>query len=129
MTHILSRKAALGFGLVAVGCVVLLQAFNSFDCYQQSFSTFLVSLGFIAIPMLPALAGLATRNPLRSVVASAFFAPWLMVAYYTDCVLSYQGGGASMVYVLVVMFGLPSALVGFLIAGPLFRRFGVAVSE
>ena len=127
MTYTLSRRAALVLGALAIVGVVLLQAFNSFACYKQSFGTFLASLGFIAIPMVPAIVGLATKNPLRSISAAACFAPWLLVAYYTDCVLPYQGGGASMIYVVVVMFGLPCALTGYFLAIPVFRFFGITV--
>jgi hypothetical protein len=70
-----------------------------------------------------------TANPLRAAFASAFFAPWLATAYYTDCVAVYHGGGTSMVYVIVLLWGVPSALLGALIAGPILRRFGVSVAE
>ena len=42
-----------------------------------------------------AFAGeLARRDgPLRAVGACLLFAPWLVFAYYTDCVRPYQGGG------------------------------------
>ena len=56
------------------------------------------------------------------------FAPWLVFAYYTDCVRPYQGGGASMIYVAVLLWGTPCAIVGALLTGPVMRLFGVSVA-
>jgi len=123
----LARSKALVLGLIAIAAVALLQTFNSFACYKHDFSAYLSALLFIGIPMLPALLSLATKNPLRAVGASLFFAPWLVFAYYVDCVASYQGGGASMIYVAVVLWGLPSALACALITGPILRLLKVEV--
>ena len=120
---------ARALGLVAVAGVGLLQAFNSFACYDHDLLGYLGALGFIAIPMLPAVVALFTKNPLRAVVASLLFAPWLLFAYYTDCVRPYQGGGASMIYVGVLLYGLPCALIGALLAGPALRGIGITTAE
>lgn len=120
------RRARM-LGLLAIAVVVLMQAVNSFGCYKHDFPTYLGALGFIAVPMLPALVGLFTANPLRAVGASAFFAPWLVVAFYVDCIKPYEGGGASMVYVVVVMYGFATALVGALLSGFILRRLGITV--
>lgn len=122
-------RRARWFGLLAIAVVAGLQAFNSVACYQHDLGTYLKTLGFIAIPMLPAFVGLLTSNPLRAVGASAFFAPWLMLAYYTDCVRPYIGGGASMIYVAVVLWGLPTAAVGAILSGTLFNWLGVRVRQ
>ena len=124
----LSRSKARVLALIAILVVMALQAFNSFACYEHNLLTFLGSLAFIAIPMLPALVAMATKNPLRSVGASLLFAPWLPFAYYTDCVQPYQGGGASMVYVVVVFYGFVTALVGAVLSGPVLSRLGVRVA-
>jgi hypothetical protein len=112
---------------LAIGIVAIMQAINSFGCYKHDLLTYTKTLGFIAIPMLPALVGLLTANPLRAVGASALFAPWLALAYYTDCVRPYTGGGASMIYVVVVMFGFATALLGAALSGYFFRYFGLSV--
>lgn len=123
----ISLQRARGLALAAIGAVVVLQAINSFGCYHHDLPAFGQALAFIALPMLPALVALFTRNPLRSVAASALFAPWLLFAYYTDCIRPYQGGGASMVYVAVLMYGFATALLGAVLAGWVLRRLGIAV--
>jgi hypothetical protein len=123
----LARSEAVVLGLIAIAGVALLETFNSLACYKHDFALYLSAMLFIGIPMLPALVSLATRNPLRAVGASLLFAPWLVFAYYVDCVVPYQGGGASMIYVAVVIWGLPSALVGALVTGPVLRMFKVEV--
>lgn len=116
-------------GLLAIGVVFLLQVVNSYGCYRHSFSELLQALVFVLPPMLPAFLALATRNPLRAVGASALFAPWLPYAFYVDCIVPYAGGGASMIYVGVVMFGLPCAIVGALISGLVCRWLGLRVED
>ena len=109
--------------------MLLLQAFNSFACYGHDLRGYLGALGFVAIPLLPAVFALFTKNPFRAVGAALLFAPWLLFAYYTDCVRPYQGGGASMIYVAVLMYGLPCALIGALLAGPVLRGLGITIAE
>ena len=123
----LTRSKAIVLGLVSITGVALLETFNSLACYKHDFGHFLSAMLFIGIPMLPALVSLATGNPLRAVGASVFFAPWLVFAYYVDCIVPYQGGGASMVYVGVILWGFPSAAVGALMTGPVLRMFDVQV--
>lgn len=130
MTRSLTPRQARCVGWAAIAVVLLLQAFNSFGCYQQDFATFAKSTAFfLGIPLLPAFIALATRNPLRAVGACALFAPWLLLAYYTDCVKPYEGGGASMVYVAVLLWGTPSAWVGFLFTPFVMRRLGIEVVQ
>jgi hypothetical protein len=123
----ITRNRAQVIGVSAIGIVVLLQAVNSFGCYEHDFTGYLKSLAFISVPMLPALVALFTRNPLRACGASALFAPWLVLAYYTDCIRPYTGGGASMIYIVVVMYGLATALLGALVSGYVLRLFGITV--
>ena len=112
----ISYRKARWIGVAAILAVLLLQAFNSFACYHHDFLTFLSSTAiFVGIPLLPALVSLALPNPLRAVGACVFFAPWLLFAYYTDCVRPYPGGGASMVYVAVFVCGTAISVLGALI--------------
>lgn len=67
--------------------------------------------------MIPAVIFLATRNPLRSVGASIVAISFYALAYYTDCIAPYEGGGASMIYVVVILYGTPLAVLGGFIAG------------
>jgi hypothetical protein len=91
-------------------------------------STFLkTTVMFLGAPLLPALVSLAFPNPLRAVGACALFAPWLLLAYYTDCIRPYSGGGASMIYVAVLLWGTPSAIIGALVTGPVIRGLGIEV--
>ena len=126
---VIPRKQALIGGSAAIVAVILLQAFNSFGCYDHTLVTFLQALAmFVLLPLLPAFISLLTANPLRAVGACLLFAPWLVFAYYTDCVRPYQGGGASMVYVAVLMWGTPCAVIGALLTGPVMRLFGLSVA-
>jgi len=124
------RNRAIVFGTASILGIVAIQAFNSFACYGQNLQTFLSVFGiFLLIPLLPALISLLTANPLRAVGACLFFAPWLVLAYYTDCVRPYAGGGASMSYVGVLFWGTPSSIVGALVTGPILRALGIAVEK
>jgi hypothetical protein len=121
----LSRRCSLSLALAALLTVVALQAFNSFACYQHGLAGFLGSLGFVAFPLLPAILASFSREPLRAVGGCLLFSPWLIFAYYTDCVSPYTGGGASMIYVAVVLWGLPSTLLGVVLAPSVFRPLGL----
>ena len=124
------RSQATASGILAIATVILVQAFNSVACYNHTFTDFIVVLAwFVAIPLVPAFIALATANPLRAVASSAFFVPWLIFAYVVDCVMPYTGGGASMIYVAVLLWGTPSAIVGALLGGPLSRLLGLEVEK
>lgn len=126
---LINRGRAVTYGLVAILGVVALQAFNSFACYQHGLREFLAALGmFLLVPLLPPIIALATANPLRAVGGCLLFAPWLGLAYYTDCVRPYTGGGASMIYVAVLFWGTPSSILGVLVTGPILRMLGVSVA-
>ena len=125
---VISRKLAVAIGIAAILAIVAQQAFSSFSCYGHSLASFLGVVGiFLGVPLLPALVSLATANPLRAVGACLMLSPWLGVAYYTDCVRPYTGGGASMIYVAVLLWGTPCSLLGALITGPLLRVAGVRI--
>jgi hypothetical protein len=116
--------------VAAIGAVLLLQSFNSFSCYHHDFLTFLSATSiFVGIPLLPALASLAFPNPLRAVGACVLFAPWLVLAYYTDCVRPYSGGGASMIYVAVFLWGTVTSLIGALITNSITKSLGIEITE
>jgi hypothetical protein len=126
---LISRRQALTTGMTAIALVIALQAFNSVGCYRHTLPTFVQVVGmFVLVPLLPALVSLLTANPLRAVGACLLFAPWLVLAYYTDCVRPYQGGGASMIYVAVLMWGTPCAIIGALLTGPAMRLLGMSVA-
>ena len=125
----LSRSSAIWAGIGAIVAVVALQGFNGAICYHQDFRGFVGSLLVFVGPALAiAVFTLFTRNPLRAVGACVCFAPWLLFAYYTDCVRPYAGGGASMIYVVVLFWGVPSAALGAAVAGPVLRRLGIDVA-
>ena len=125
----ISRNRAILYGATAITAVVAIQAFNSFACYDHDFVSFLAVLGiFLLVPLLPPIISLPTSNPLRAVGACLLFAPWLLLAYYTDCVRPYAGGGASMIYVAVILWGTPCSILGALLTGPVMRALGVSVA-
>ena len=124
----ISRNAARILGVAAIVGILMLQAFNSAACYSHSLMGYLGAVGFfLVIPLLPAAVSLFTANPLRAVGACLLLSPWLVFAYYTDCIRPYAGGGASMIYVAVLFWGTPCALLGALLTGPVLRRFGIRV--
>lgn len=126
----ISRSAASRAGVLAIIAVIGLQTFNCVACYHQNISGYLEGmLIFVAPALVIAAIALLSSNPLRAVSACVFFAPWLMFAYYTDCVAPYAGGGASMIYVVVLLWGVPSALIGALVGAVLFKIFGVKVAD
>ena len=125
---LISRKLAVAIGIAALAAILAQQAFNSFSCYGHSLTSFLAAVGiFLVVPLLPALISLVTANPLRAVGACLLLSPWLGLAYYTDCVKPYTGGGASMIYVAILLWGTPCAVVGALLTGPLLRLVGIKV--
>jgi hypothetical protein len=122
-----TRPQALRIALASVAAVVALQLFNGTACYRHDLEGHLVGLGFVAAGFLPGLVALFTRNPLRTVGAALLFAPWLVLAYVVDCVQAYAGGGASMIYVAVLLWGFCTSALGALLTGPLLRWVGVRV--
>lgn len=112
-----------------MAAVIGIELFNGVACYHHGLRSQLVALGFVAVGFLPGLIALFTKNPLRTAGAALLFSPWLVLAYYTDCVRPYQGGGASMIYIAVVMYGFPCAAVGALVTGPVLRLFHVTTNE
>lgn len=69
----------------------LLHSLNGFACYHQSPKEFAFAfLVFVATAVLIAPIAVFTANPPRAALASAFFRPWLLIAYYTDCVAIYH---------------------------------------
>jgi hypothetical protein len=121
MARAIQLAKARAAGIPAVCLVVAVELFNGTVCYKHEITGYLVGLGFVAMGFAPGLIGLSSRNPLRTVGAALFFVPWLMLAFYTDCVRPYQGGGASMVYIAVVVYGFISSAVGALLTGLLMR--------
>lgn len=125
---VISRRRASAVGVAAIVAAVAIQAFNSFACYHMTFPAFIAASAiFVLIPLIPACASLFTANPLRAVGSCLLFSPWLLLAYYTDCVRPYAGGGASMIYVAVLLWGTPCAIIGALVSGPIMRVFGLKV--
>lgn len=125
----ISRASAFRIGLFSLAVVVGLELFNGMVCYHHSLRSQLVSFGFVAVGFLPGIVTLWSKNPLRTAGAALLFAPWLVIAYYTDCVRPYQGGGASMIYIAVVMYGLPCAAIGAFLTEPVLRLLRVTVSD
>ena len=124
----ISRKSAFYLGVGSICVVLFIQAFNSFACYEHNVITFIyTTVFFLTVPLIPAFISLGLLNPLRAVGACTLFVPWLIFAYYVDCIKPYAGGGASMVYVGVLFWGTPSAILGAFITGPITRIFNIEV--
>lgn len=124
----ISRNRAQLYGIAAIIGILAMQVFNSIACYGHGPLDFLMVVGiFLLIPLLPAFISLLTANPLRAVGACLLLSPWLAVAYYTGCVRPYTDGGASMIYVAVLFWGTPSAIIGVLLTGPVTRMLRIRV--
>ena len=126
----LSRRKARWIGISAIAAVLILQAILSFGCYDHGLVDFVAAtVFFLGIPLLPAIICLTRSNPLCSLGASMLLAPWLLLAFYTDCVRPYQGGGASMIYVAVLLWGTVSSLVGAALTGFVTKRMGIEIED
>lgn len=121
-------KKARKIGVGAILGVVLIQALSSMFCYDHNLTEFFSILPLdIGLPLLPALLCLISPNPLLAVGGAICFVPWLVLAFMVDCVLPYQGGGASMIYVAVLFWGFPSTLVGLVLAKLTMMLFKVSI--
>ena len=126
----MSRRKALFYGIVAIFLIMAVQIFSSVTCYEQNVSQFFYGvIFFLGVPLLVALIGLLSKNPLRAVGASILIIPWQVIAYYTDCVTPYIGGGASFSYIAVLLWGSVGALIGLLITGLITKVLGVTVEK
>ena len=124
----ISRFKAALIGSASILLILALQAVISFGCNKDTIYGFISTLRvFVLIPLLPAIIFLFFPNALRAVGACALLVPWLILAYYTDCTKPYSGGGASMIYAALLSWGLPSAIVGGLITGPITSKLGIEI--
>ena len=79
---------------------------------------------FTLIPVVPAVFFIFAKKPVAAIGAALAVIPFYAMAYYSDCILPYQGGGASMIYVIVIMFGTPVAILAGLLSHFLVSKFG-----
>ena len=127
---VITRKKAINLGVWSILIVVTLHGFNSFACYKSTISDFIYStLIFIGTPLIPALISLKSKNPLRAIGVCMFFAPWLVFAFYVDCVVPYEGGGASMIYIAVFLWGTLSGIAGAIIAEVISRLANIQIEN
>lgn len=127
---ILTRTHVRWIGIAAIAGVVLLHTVIGFGCYRQDLGMFIMGvLYFLLIPLLPAVLALLRSNPLGAVGACLFVVPWILFAYYIDCVKPYAGGGASLAYVAVILYGTPGAIFGALVTPWLTRKAGLQVID
>jgi hypothetical protein len=127
--RIVTKSTAIKLGAAAIASIAIFQAVISFGCHQESLYNYLMTMIFVAVPMMPALFTLKSRNPLYAVGASIFFAPWLIYVYYSSCVNPEASGGASMIYIAVLLWGLPTTLIGIVISSYVLNSLKITVSE
>ena len=126
----IKKKKAFHIGLASIACILLMQSFNSFACYKQSLTEYFYGIFiFLGIPLLAAIIGLFTKNPLRALGACLFIAPWLIFAYYVDCIRPYTGGGASMIYIAVLLWGTLGSVFGAIITGIITGSLGIKIIQ
>ena len=112
----ISYRTALLSSLLGLALVVAMQAYSGLTCYEQTWDVLLTNIGiFVMVPLIPAFIALFTRNPLSALGGFLAFLPWLIYAYYVDCMTPHTGsGGASLIYVVVFLYGAASCLIGVL---------------
>lgn len=98
--------------MFATASVFGLQVFNGVACYRLSIGFHILAMALVCVAFLPGLASLLSKNPLRTIGAAVCFTPWLLYAYYTDCVLPPRGPASSMTYLAVLVYGFPTAALG-----------------
>jgi hypothetical protein len=123
----LSRDRAMRLGIAAIVLAVCAQLFNSFACYKMGLLQAIKFLWLPSVPLLPAMLMLFTANPLRAVPAALVVIPYYAFAYYVDCIRPPEGGGASVVYMQVILYGLPTAMAAAWLGGPLLSLVGLRV--
>jgi hypothetical protein len=93
--------------VVVIGVLVQQFAFALFSQSCGIFSMLLVG----GIVLIPTAAFLISRTPLASVAACIALMPFLVWANNSECIQPYSGGGASMAYVVVFLFGIPASVI------------------
>jgi hypothetical protein len=124
----ISKRRAICLGASSIAIAICVQLFNDFACYKKGILETIAFLWFPAIPLVPAIISLKSNNPLRAITASLCVIPFYWLAYYVDCVQPYQGGGASMIYVAVIFYGTPLAVLGAFITGPICRVLKIEIT-
>jgi hypothetical protein len=107
---------------LSIALAICFQLFNDVACYEKSISEIALWFWFPLIPLVPAITFARQDKPVNAIAAALVIIPFYLFAYYADCVMPYEGGGASMVYVIVVMFGTPVAIISGLLTGYIARR-------
>ena len=77
----------------------------------------LALMAVTGVLLIPAFLWLRVSSVGGVLGACVGLLPWLVWANHIECVAPYRGGGASMAYVAVFFWGVPSSLLcGFLLA-------------
>jgi hypothetical protein len=125
----ISYKVARNFALAFIATIFVFYGFRSYTCDHNDIVQFLTaSLILLALPLVPAFMALS-KNPLLTIAGTAFFLPWPLLAYYWDCIKPYAGGGASMSFVVVLLYGLPSAWLGVFLGKLAFKKLGFELDK
>ncbi len=111
-TRSAKRLSQLSFLLV-----VAAHGLYSIGCHKSGFSGFLTAgLFFDGVPMVLPILSYFLKNYFVATIGAFGVLPWIGYAFYVDCIMPYQGGGASMMYVAIIFWGTPSAICGMLVA-------------
>ncbi|MDA9771097.1 hypothetical protein N9D02_08700 [Emcibacteraceae bacterium] len=102
----IKSKTAFRIGISSFFLVLLMHTLYSFSGSGESVSYFLTSaLLFILPSLIIPILFLIFKHPLIAFGGVIPILPWLLLAYYADHIMPYQGGGASIMYVAVVFWG------------------------
>ncbi len=123
-----TKAQARRLALLAIGLTAGLELLSGAICGHRDAESQAIGLLFLLLPLSPAIVALAAPNPLCSVAAVLPVAGWIIYAFYFECVRTYQGGGASMVYLGVWFYGFFSGIAAALLSIPLMRLLGLRIS-
>ena len=94
-----------------IAVVFVIQAGAALFACETDGLELMVLLVATGVLLIPAFLWLRASSAGGVFGACCGLLPWLVWEIYIDCVAPYRGGGASMAYVAVFLWGIPSSVV------------------
>lgn len=100
--------------------------------WSQKYGTFFSSLRgvllFISLPLVVAFIPFKNK-PIMTLGGILFYIPLLIFCYYKQYIITYAGGGASMIYITTIIFGIPLIITGMFVVPFILRFFGIEIID
>ncbi len=100
--------------------------------WGQQYGTFFSSLRgvlfFIALPLVVAFIPIKNK-PIMTLGGILFYIPLLIFCYYEQYIATYTGGGAGMIYITTLIFGIPLIITGMFVVPFVLRFFGIEMID